>query len=70
MTNPQTVEDYGLSMTKSELLEFDEGRELVAAILDITDDRIDTVANMIGKKVKQEIDLVSYGVLIVHTGKI
>lgn len=63
LTNPKTVADYGLSMTETELLEFEEGRKMVEALRGVTDERMDLVAKMIAKNVGHAVERVSYGVL-------
>ena len=66
LTNPKTVEDYGLSITETELLEFNEGRELIASVRSATDKRMEVVAKMIANNIRQTVERVSYGELTVY----
>ncbi len=63
LTNPKTLEDYGLSMMETELLEFEEGRKVVESLRGVTDKRMDAVEKMIAKNIGQTVERVSYGVL-------
>ena len=66
LTNPKTVEDYGLSMTETELLEFEEGRKVVELLRGVTDESMDLVVKMIAGRTRQTVDRVSYGVLTAY----
>lgn len=63
--NPKTLEDFCLSISESELLEFEEGRELVELMRKKTDDGMDLAANMIAGNTNQTIDRIFYGVFVV-----
>ena len=66
LTNPETVEDYGLLIKEDELLEFNEGRELIAALRKATDKRMELVVKMIANNTRQTVERVSYGELTVY----
>lgn len=65
LTNPKTAEDYGLSLTETELETFAEGRELLAGMRQYTTelDGQCRVATELGKAAGEFVEQVRYGVL-------
>jgi len=65
LTNPQTADDYGLSLTETELETFAEGREVLAGMRQYTtefDDQCRFAAEF-GKAAGEFVEQVRYGVL-------
>ena len=65
LTNPQTAEDYGLSLTEAELETFDEGREVLAGMRQYTAELDDQCRVMVelGRAAGEFVEQVRYGVL-------
>lgn len=62
LTNPKSVEDYGLSLTESEMVTFPEGRKIIAGIKrDVA--FLETVEKM-GDFAKQSINKTAFEVLM------
>lgn len=68
LTNPQTVDDYSLTLTEQELDTFAEGKEILADMRSLSnaiDHRTELVAKMIGAKSGGTIERVRYGAISV-----
>lgn len=65
LTNPQTVDDYGLSLNEQELNTFAEGKEILAELRSLTKTnyRQSELMRMFGAKAGDTIERISYGVL-------
>ena len=69
ITNPKTADDYGLSMTETELETFEEGREILSELRGMMEnkERQTELARMLGARAADTFERVKYGVITVNS---
>lgn len=71
ITNPKTVDDYGLSIGEIELETFEEGKKIISGIRALTNnnERNKELMRMLGANANDSVERIRYGVITLYANE-